>query len=98
LVAVRQDGHAIRYIKNPSEQEQLEAVRQNGLAVVYITNPSPAVQYEAISQTIEAIKHINNLYPTLVQGIQKLIRTTDYAGFQRLVGMGALGRKLDMDL
>jgi hypothetical protein len=68
------------------------------LAIKGIGSPSLAVQYEAIRQTIEAIKHINKLDPTLVQGIQKLISTTDYAGFQRLVGMGALGRKLDMDL
>jgi hypothetical protein len=57
LEAVKQDGYAIQYIKNPSEQVQLEAIKQNGYAIqfiknpiYYIKNPSEQVQLEAVKQ------------------------------------------------
>ena len=36
LEAVKQNGYALAYISNPSEQVCLEAVRQNGLALKYV--------------------------------------------------------------
>ena len=35
LEAVKQNGDAIQYIHNPSEQVQLEAVKQDGNAIQY---------------------------------------------------------------
>ena len=49
LAAVRQDGCAIGYIKNPSLEVQLAAVRQDGYAIQWISNPSIEVQLEAMS-------------------------------------------------
>jgi hypothetical protein len=39
LAAVQQNGFAIQYVKNPSEQVQLAAVRQNPRTIRYIKNP-----------------------------------------------------------
>jgi len=44
LNAVKQNGHAIQFIKNPSEEVQLVAVNQNGNAIQYIKDPSKEVQ------------------------------------------------------
>ena len=35
LEAVKEDGNAILYIHNPSEQVQIEAVKQNGESIQY---------------------------------------------------------------
>ena len=60
LAAVKQDGYAIRYIKNPSEQMQLAAVRQNGLAITDIKNPSEQVKLAAVRENGMAIEYIKN--------------------------------------
>ena len=44
LEKVKQDGHAIQYIENPSEEVQLEAVQRHGYAIYHIENPSEEVQ------------------------------------------------------
>ena len=43
LEAVKQNGFAIEYIHNPSEDVQLEAVKKDGRAIKYIHNPSEEV-------------------------------------------------------
>ena len=58
LAAVKQDGLAIKHIKNPSEEVKLEAVGQDGLAIQYIKNPSEKVQLEAVKQDGYAIQYI----------------------------------------
>ena len=60
LEAVKQDGYAIDYIKNPSEAVQLAAVKQNGNAIRFIKNPSEAVQMAAVKQNGYAIYFIKN--------------------------------------
>ena len=36
LEAVKQDGHALRYVKDQTEAVALEAVKRNGLALQYV--------------------------------------------------------------
>ncbi|HRN71455.1 MAG TPA: DUF4116 domain-containing protein [Candidatus Woesebacteria bacterium] len=60
LEAVKENGWAIQYIKNPSEKLQLEAVKQNGYVIRYIKNPSEKLQLEAVKQDGLAIKFIKN--------------------------------------
>ena len=60
IEAVKRNGLAIQYIKNPSELVQIEAVKQNGRAILYIENPSELVQIEAVKQDGWAIQDINN--------------------------------------
>ena len=58
LAAVKEDGFAIQYIKNPSEKVQLAAVKRNRLAIRYIKNPSEEVQLEAVKQDGDALQYI----------------------------------------
>ena len=60
LEAVKQNGNAIEYIKNPSKEVQLEAVRENGYAIQWIENPSEEVQLAAVNQNWNAIRYIEN--------------------------------------
>jgi len=60
LEAVKQNGFAIKYIHNPSEEVQLKAVKECGGAIEYIHNPSEAVQLEAVKQDGYAIQYIHN--------------------------------------
>ena len=38
----------IKYIENPTEEEQLEAVRRNGMVIRFINNPSEEVKRQDI--------------------------------------------------
>jgi hypothetical protein len=60
LIAVNQNGNAIKYIENPSEALQLAAVKEVGDAIQFIKNPSEAVQLAAVQQYGYAIKYIKN--------------------------------------
>ena len=60
LKAVKQNGLAIQYIKNPTEEMKLEAVKQNGLAIKYINNPTEEMKLEAVKQNGLAILYIKN--------------------------------------
>ena len=60
LAAVQQNGHAIEYLKNPSEEVQLAAVRQDWESIAYIKNPSMEVQLAAVRQDWRAIQFIKN--------------------------------------
>lgn len=60
LVGIKQNGNAIQYIDNPSEQLQLAAVKQNGEIINDIKNPSEQVKLEAVKQTWTAIASIKN--------------------------------------
>jgi len=60
LEAVKGNGYAIKYIKNPSERVQLVAVKQDGWSIQFIKDPSEQVQLEAVKQNSEAIQYIKN--------------------------------------
>ena len=58
LKILKIDGRAIRFIKNPTLEVQLEAVKQNGYAIEFIKNPTVEVQLEAVKQNGLAIQYI----------------------------------------
>ena len=60
LTAVQQNGFAIEYIKNPSEEVQMAAVQETGFAIQYIKNPSEEVQMAAVKQDGRTIEYIKN--------------------------------------
>jgi hypothetical protein len=60
LLAAREDGFAIHYIKNPTKDVQLAAVSNHGRVIEYIKNPSEEVQIAAVSEDGTAINFINN--------------------------------------
>ena len=60
LAAIKEEASTIRYIKKPSEKEQLTALDGNPLYIQFIENPTPNVQAFAINQNPDAIKYIKN--------------------------------------
>ena len=60
MAAIKQNGYAIQYIKNPSEAVQLAAIKGVWAAIKYIKNPSEAVQLAAVKQNGYAIQYIKN--------------------------------------
>ena len=60
LIAVKQNGSSINYIKNPSEKVQLAAIAQSGFVIQYINNPSEEVKMAAVTQEGKAIQYIKN--------------------------------------
>lgn len=65
LAAVKQDGHNIKYINNPSEEVQLTAVKQDKFAIGHIKNPSEKVlQYLGIKDKEEMTSWVHDLLKT----------------------------------
>lgn len=63
MSAVKSNGNAIKYIKNPSEKVQLVAVRAYGMALKHIKNPSEKVQRAALTSDFadpDVFKNIQN--------------------------------------
>ena len=60
LAAVKQDGTAIQYISDPSEEIKLAAVKQDGTAIQYISDPSEEMKLAAVKQNGTAIEYISN--------------------------------------
>ena len=70
LEAVKQNGYALAYISNPSEQVCLEAVKRNGDALAYINNPSEQVCLEAVKQDGYALKYIpSHMFDSMISSL-----------------------------
>lgn len=55
---LKEYGHLIEFIEEPTYEMQLEAVKQRGTSIEYIKNPSFKVQLEAVKQNGYAIEYI----------------------------------------
>jgi len=60
IESVTQNGWAIQYIENPSEEIKKIAVAQNGFAIMYIKNPSEEIKKIAVTQNGLVIRYIEN--------------------------------------
>ena len=61
LKAVKQDGTALRYVKEQTEQICLEAVKQNWRALQFVKEQTPEICLEAVKQNAEALKYVEDL-------------------------------------
>ena len=55
--AVKRNGYAIQYIKNPSEAVQMEAVKRNGYAIQHIANPSEVIKEISTMHFVEKFEY-----------------------------------------
>jgi len=60
LKAVKQDGYALRYVKNQTENICLEAVKENGDALKYVKNQTENICLEAVKQDGYALRYVKN--------------------------------------
>ena len=58
LKAVKQDGYALRYVKDQTEAVAIEAVKQNGDALRYVKDQTEAVAIEAVKQNGYALQFV----------------------------------------
>jgi hypothetical protein len=57
VVAVKQHGYAIQYIKTPSKAVQFEAVKQDAYAIQFIKKPSDELIIKATKKMDTKITH-----------------------------------------
>ena len=60
LEAVKQDGNALQYVTNQTEQICLEAVKQYGYALQYVTNQTKKICLEAVKDNGYALQYVSN--------------------------------------
>ena len=58
LEAVKQDGDALRYVKDQSDPICLEAVKRNGHALQYVKDQSDPICLEAVKQDGDALRYV----------------------------------------
>jgi hypothetical protein len=57
--AVKQNGYALQYVTEQTEQICLEAVKQNGYALQYVTEQTEQICLEAVKQNGDALRYVN---------------------------------------
>ncbi len=62
LEAVKQDGYALRYVKEQDREICLEAVKQDGLALQYVKEQDREICLEAVKQDGLALRYVENYY------------------------------------
>ena len=58
LAAVRQDGHALVYVKVQTPKICEEAVKQDGDALQYVKEQTPKICEEAVKQNGDALRYV----------------------------------------
>jgi hypothetical protein len=59
LEAVKQNGHALQYVKIQTPEICLEALRQNGYALQFVNTQTPEICLEAVREEGYALKYVN---------------------------------------
>lgn len=67
ILALLKNGNAIKYMRNPSVEEQLAAVYGDPDAIEYIREPAPEVQIEAVAQKPSVIALIDKPIMDIVE-------------------------------
>ena len=60
LAAVMQDGNALRYLKDQTEEICLAAVKQNGYALSYVKEQTEEICLAAVKQDGDALSYIKD--------------------------------------
>ncbi len=56
--AVKQEGHALRYVHEQTESICVEAVKQNGHALQYVHEQTESICVEAVKQNGHALRYV----------------------------------------
>ena len=59
LEAVKQNGHALRFVSEQTPEICLKAVRQNGHALQYVSEQTPEICLEAVKQDGYALQFVS---------------------------------------
>ena len=61
LEAVKQDGHALRYVKEQTPEICLDAIKQNWGALQYVKEQTPEICLEAVKQNELALRYVKDI-------------------------------------
>ena len=61
LKAVEQDGYALRYVNEQTEDICLKAVERNGYALQYVNEQTEDICLKAVEQDGDALRYVNEL-------------------------------------
>ena len=67
LEAVKQDGYALRYVKEQDKEICLEAVKQNGYALQYVKEQDKEICLEAVKQDGDALQYVKEYYKEILK-------------------------------
>ena len=60
LEAVKQNGFALKFVKDQTPELCLEAVKQNGIALRYVRDQTPEICLEAVKQNGWALQFVKD--------------------------------------
>jgi len=60
LKAVQQEGYALQYVNNQTDQVCLAAVQENGNALQYVNNQTEELCLSAVQENSYALQYVNN--------------------------------------
>jgi hypothetical protein len=65
IQAVKQNGQALKYVKDQSDEVCLAAVKQTGIALKYVKDQTPEICMEAVKQCCHALQYVKNQTPEI---------------------------------
>jgi hypothetical protein len=71
LEAVKQNGHALQYVKKQTPELCLEAVKQNGFALQYVKEQTPEICLEAVRQNERALYYVKEQTPEIIKAAKE---------------------------
>ena len=79
LEAVKEDGYALRYVKEQTLEICLEAVKENGYALRYVKEQTPEICLEAVKEYGKALRHVKKQTPEIC--VQAILNNEGAKGF-----------------
>ena len=70
IEAVKEDGDALRYVKDQTEAVCIEAVKRNGDALRYVKDQTEAVCIEAVKRNGDALRYVNKSVFTSSESVE----------------------------
>ena len=61
LEVVKQNGYALAFVKEQTEEICLVAVKQDGMALEYVKDQTPEICLAAVKQNINALQYVKDL-------------------------------------
>ena len=61
LEVVKQNGYALQFVKDQTEEICLEAVKHNGFTLQYVKKQTEEICLEAVKQDIDALVYVKDL-------------------------------------
>ena len=75
LAAVKQDGYALKYVKEQTPEICMAAVQENGWALRYVKEQTPEICMEAVKQDVGALIWVKEQSPDILRTVLENMTT-----------------------